>query len=351
MNRDEPLASHLQHSDPALAAVVNRWLLRRNGATMRVGAREFALQWQPALAAPAASNAGLTLRLACQQHHAQLWLADLAAIDPRLVGELFIALPAPIKELVVQRVLADFVALLPPALAATLEVQSLHWGAAPHAAQAIAFVLVRDGVQTPGLLCADTTDELRWLDDNLPLGETPPPPAPRTDVPLAATFHLGRVMAAARHVRALRDGDVLRLGRGGIGRDGIAATLRVAQQPRQWPCRLRRRSATLLSTDGSSAAAVTLDYHPQEQPPMTAPQALDFEIPVDVELAPLSLTLAQIERLLPGQSLELPQDVSEAAVTLRVHGQAIAQGRLIVIGRALGVRVERVFADGAAPAR
>jgi type III secretion system YscQ/HrcQ family protein len=350
MNRDEPLASHLQHSDPALAAVVNRWLLRRNGATMRVGARAFALQWLPALTEPALSNACLSLQLACQQHRAQLWLADLAAVDPRLVGELFTALPAPIKELVIQRVLADFLAMLPPSLAAALEVQSLHWGAAPRAAQRIAFVLKRDGVQTHGLLCADTTDELRWLDDNLPLGDRPPPPAPRTDLPLAATFHLGRTMAAARHVRALRDGDVLRLGRGSIGRDGIAATLHVAQQQRQWPCRLRRRSATLLSADHGTAA-VTLDYHPQEQPPMTAPQALDFEVPVDVELAPLSLTLAQIERLLPGQALELPQDVSEAAVTLRVHGQAIAQGKLIVIGRALGVRVERVFADGAAPVR
>jgi type III secretion system YscQ/HrcQ family protein len=350
MNRDEPLASHLLHSDPALAAVVNRWLLRRNGASMRVGAREFALQWQPALAAPTASNACLTLRLVCQQHRAQLWLADLAAIDPRLVGELFTALPAPIKELVIQRVLADFVALLPPALAAALEVQSLHWGAVPHGAQAIAFVLERDGVQMQGMLCADTADELRWLDDNLPLGDVPPPLAPRTDLPLAATFHLGRAMAAARHVRALRDGDVLRLGRGGIGRDGIAATLRVAQQAQQWTCRLRRRSATLVAAD-NSAAAVTLEYHPQEQTPMTAPQALDFEVPVDVELAPLSLTLAQIERLLPGQSLELPQDVSDAAVTLRVHGKAIAQGKLVVIGRALGVRVEQVFADGVVPVR
>jgi type III secretion system YscQ/HrcQ family protein len=350
MNRDGPLASHLQHSDPALATVVNRWLQRRNGETMRLGAREFVLRWQPALATPAASNAGLTMRLTCQQHRAQLWVADLAAIDPRLVGELFTALPAPIKELVIQRVLADFVALLPPALAAALEVQSLHWGAAPPAAPGIAFVLARDGVQTEGLLCAYTTDELRWLDDALPLGELPPPPPARTNVPLAATFHLGRVMAAARHLRALRDGDVLRLARGSIGRDGIAATLRVAQDPQHWPCRLRRRHATLANAQ-SGAAAVTLDYHPQEPPPMTAPQALDFEVPVDVEFAPLSLTLTQIERLLPGQSLELPQDVSEAAVTLRVHGQAIAQGRLIVIGRALGVRVERVFAESAASAR
>jgi type III secretion system YscQ/HrcQ family protein len=349
MNRDEPLASHLQHSEPALVAVINRWIRRRQGSTMRVGAREFECQWRPALAAPCASSTGLALHLASQEHHALLWLADLAAIDPRLVGEPFTALPAPIKELVVQRVLADFVAALPPPLAATLELQSLQWGAAPRAAQTIAFVLKRDGVQTQGLLCADTIDELRWLDETLPLGTLPPPPAPRTDLPLAATFHLGRVMAPARQVRALRDGDVLRLGRGGIGRDGIAATLHIAQQPQHWLCRLRRRTATLLPD--SSAAAVTLDYHPQEPPPMTAPQALDFEVPVDVELAPLSLTLAQIERLVPGQSLELPQDVSDAAVTLRVHGQPIAQGRLIVIGRALGVRVEQVFAAGVAAAR
>jgi type III secretion system YscQ/HrcQ family protein len=346
MNRDEPLASHLQHSEPALVAVVNRWIERRRGATMRVGAREFVCQWQPASVVPTAAAAGLTLHLASQQHRAQLWLSDLAAIDARLIGEPFTALPASVKELVVQRVLADFVAALPEPLATTLELQSLQWGAAPRGPQTIAFVLTRDGVQTHGLLGTETIDELRWLDETLPIGELPPPPAPRTDLPLAATLHLGHVMAPARQLRALRDGDVLRLGRGGITRDGIAATLHVASAQRHWPCRLRRRSATLLAADDNSAA-VTLDYHPQEQPPMTAPQALDFEVPVDVELTPLSLTLAQIERLLPGQSLELPQDVGDAAVTLRVHGQPIAQGKLIVIGRALGVRVEQVFADGA----
>ncbi len=345
MNRDEPLASHLQHNEPALVAVINRWIERRHGAALRVGAREFVCQWQPAPAVLPASSAGVTFHLASQQHRAQLWLADLAAIDARLVGEPFTALPAPVKDLVVQRVLADFIAALPAALATTLELQSLQWGAAPRAAHTIAFVLARDGVTTQGLLGAETIDSLRWLDETLPLGDLPPPPPPRTDLPLAAMLHLGRVMAPARQLRALRDGDVLRLGRGGITRDGIAATLRVAQTGQQWPCCLRRRGATLRPADNSSA--VTLDYHPQEQTPMTAPQALDFEVPIDVELAPLSLTLAQIERLLPGQSLELPQDVSDAAVTLRVRGQAIAQGRLIVIGRALGVRVEQVFADGA----
>jgi type III secretion system YscQ/HrcQ family protein len=350
MNRDGPLASQLQHSEPALVAVVNRWIERRQGASLRAGAREFVCQWQPASTEPPATSAGLTLHLASQQRRAQLWLADLAAIDARLVGEPFTALPAPVRELLVQRVLADFVAALPTSLAATLELLSLQWGAAPRAAQTIAFVLTRGDVQTQGLLGAETIDELRWLDDTLPLGELPPAPAPRTDLPLAATLHLGRVMAPARQLRALRDGDALRLGRGGITREGIAATLHVASAQRRWPCRLRRRSATLLAADDNSAA-VTLDYHPQEQSPMTAPQALDFEVPVDVELNPLALTLAQIERLLPGQSLELPQDVSDAAVTLRVHGKPIAQGKLIVIGRSLGVRVEQVFAEGAAAVR
>jgi flagellar motor switch/type III secretory pathway protein FliN len=59
-------------------------------------------------------------------------------------------------------------------------------------------------------------------------------------------------------------------------------------------------------------------------------------------LGELALTLQQIEHLQPGQTLELPQDVSESRVRLRVHGQTIAEGRLIVIGRKLGVRLERV---------
>lgn len=356
MNRDEPLsqlAQHLEHTDPALAALANRWIERRQGAVMHVGPRTFGLRWMPARSAK--SDGGVSLQLVCQQHRATLWLADLAAIDARLVGEPFAVLPTPIKDLVAQRLLADFVAALPPFLAALVQVQSLQWQAAPRdVANAIAFTLIRegDGVSTPGLLCGQTLADLQWLEETLPTGATAPPPAPRDDLPLAATLHLGRVMVGARSLRRLSDGDVLRMPSGGIVRDGIVATLRVPQREEvQWPCRVRRGSARIVAAADNPSVSLSFAPHrdtpPQENTPMSAStQSLDFEVPVDVELAQLSLTLAQIERLLPGQSIELPQDVSEAAVTLRVQGQAIAQGKLVVIGRALGVRVEKTFVAG-----
>jgi type III secretion system YscQ/HrcQ family protein len=208
-------------------------------------------------------------------------------------------------------------------------------------------------VSTPGLLCGQTLADLQWLEETLPTGATAPPPAPRDDLPLAATLHLGRVMASAQSLRGLREGDVLRMPRGGIARDGIVATLRVSQrEAMQWPCRVRRAGVQIVAAaDNPLAISLSFAPHrdapPQENVSMSAAvPSLDFEVPVDVELAQLSLTLAQIERLLPGQSIELPQDVSEAAVTLRVQGQAIAQGRLVVIGRALGVRVEKTFVAG-----
>ena len=360
MNRDQPsshLAQHLEHADPALAALTNRWIERRQGAVMHVGPRAFGLRWKPAPTTKA--DGGVSLALVCQQHRATLWLADLAAIDARLVGEPFAALPTPIKDLVAQRLLADFIAALPPSLATVVQVQALQWQAAPlDVAHAIAFTLTREdsGVATQGLLCGQTLADLQWLEATLPTGATAPPSAPRDDLPLAAALHLGRVMANASALRGLREGDVLRMPRGGIVRDGIVAVLRVPQrEAMQWPCRVRRGSVQILAAaDPAQAISLSFAPHrdtpPQESPPMSAAApSLDFEVPVDVELAQLSLTLAQIERLLPGQSIELPQDVSEAAVTLRVQGQAIAQGKLIVIGRALGVRVERVFvaADGA----
>ncbi len=355
MNREQSLERHLQHAEPAQAALVNRWIERRNGATMAVGARAFAVHWRAAPAPrPGHDITGLSLHLSCQDQQAIVWLADLAAIDERLVGEPFTTLPAPIKELVVQRLLADFIAALPAPLAASVELQALHWQAAPRCAAAVAFELRRvgDDVPTQGLIGADSLEALRWLEATLPLGALPPAPPPRTDLPLAVAMHLGRVMAPARQLRALRDGDVLRMGRGGLSRHGVAATLCLAQPIKDrgpWPCVIVGRTATLRAAgtpaSGPSAPSLALDFNPQEEPPMTAPQALDFEVPVDVELARLSLSLAQIEGLQPGQSLELPQDVSDAVVTLRVHGQPIARGKLIVIGRALGVCVQQVAGE------
>jgi type III secretion system YscQ/HrcQ family protein len=364
MNRDgsaKPLEWHLEHADPALAALANRWIERRQVASMRVGAHAFGLRWMPA--PPAAPRGGVSFDLESQQRRATLWLADLAAIDARLVGEPFAALPTPIKDLVAQRLLADFIAALPPALAATVQLRALQWHAAPRpdGAPAIAFALTReaDGVSTEGLWWTESLADLQWLEGALPTGAAALPPPQQSDLPLAATLHLGRMRVAAAALRRLEAGDVVRLARGSIVREGIVATLRVAgRTAMQWPCRVRRDRAQIVAAVGD-APVISLSLAPparrelpplQEKPPMSAAApSLDFEVPVDVELAQLSLTLAQIERLLPGQSVELPQDVSDAAVTLRVQGQAIAEGKLIVIGRALGVRVERTFvgAEGA----
>jgi type III secretion protein Q len=78
------------------------------------------------------------------------------------------------------------------------------------------------------------------------------------------------------------------------------------------------------------------------------------EIPVtlEVELARVPLTLADLARLAPGGTLPLHLD-QRGLVTLRLGERALARGELVEVDGAVGVRIlsmELAWASGAAPA-
>lgn len=81
------------------------------------------------------------------------------------------------------------------------------------------------------------------------------------------------------------------------------------------------------------------------------PTSRDFEVPVTFDLGELALPLTQIERLQPGALLQLPQDVSDATIQLRVGDSLVAQGVLVAIGKRIGVRITRVYLEESAPNR
>jgi len=70
-----------------------------------------------------------------------------------------------------------------------------------------------------------------------------------------------------------------------------------------------------------------------------------LDVPVTFDLGELHLQTADLERLQPGNVIELQQDVATAAVSLRIADRRIAEGTLVTIGKRLGVRISTVMAQ------
>lgn len=67
-----------------------------------------------------------------------------------------------------------------------------------------------------------------------------------------------------------------------------------------------------------------------------------LDIPVTFDLGEVAVALRDLERIQPGYLFELPQDAVHATVNLRVSGTLVAEGRLVAIGKRLGVRIALV---------
>ena len=64
-----------------------------------------------------------------------------------------------------------------------------------------------------------------------------------------------------------------------------------------------------------------------------------LELPVQLEVDQLALTLSVLSGLQPGQILELSVPVDQADIRLVVYGQTIGIGRLLAVGEHLGVQI------------
>jgi type III secretion system YscQ/HrcQ family protein len=103
--------------------------------------------------------------------------------------------------------------------------------------------------------------------------------------------------------------------------------------------------------DVSDGRAVVTDfYHPHQEARMDAPEnpptnqnaLAALEVPIHFELEKKLLPLAEIEALAPGKTFLLATDPM-SAVTVTLHGQALAAGRLVDLGGTLGVQITRLL--------
>lgn len=65
----------------------------------------------------------------------------------------------------------------------------------------------------------------------------------------------------------------------------------------------------------------------------------DLELPVQLELDSLALSLGQLENMMPGQVLELPVSVSNAQIRIMSYGQNLGTGKLVAVGDNLGLQI------------
>lgn len=106
-----------------------------------------------------------------------------------------------------------------------------------------------------------------------------------------------------------------------------------------------------LASGAPTLSSALLPHSPEPEPAMnaSAPAAtpeplLSLNLPLEVEVGRVSLTLAELSALRPGTVLELGVPVEGARVTLRSRGQTLGRGELVVVGEMLGVQVDELCA-------
>lgn len=348
--RDEPhiqsLASVLPALDPSARDALNHWLRRRVSPVFWASGSEYEIAWSAA----AEPIWHVVAELSAGAHRAWLALDGFAAIDPLMVGEPLTLMPAPLRHLAVQRVIARLLSNAPKALASAVDVRAIHWNAplSDTAACRLFFTVTRrdDRVQSAGALLFETAAALEWLDQILPVDETSRSARLNVHVPLH--LRLGSSKLPMTELGELRAGDVVWIETASITRDGVAIELSIAEHECIWKGRARRHQLRLVAAGVPSnvtakkPARATVAANTEEVQVMNA-ERWRLDVPVTFELGTLTMKVDAMEQLQPGQIVDLPQDVATATVTLRVAGAPVAEGALIVVGKRLGVRISRMF--------
>ncbi|MCC5811372.1 MAG: type III secretion system cytoplasmic ring protein SctQ [Ectothiorhodospiraceae bacterium] len=327
-----PLHEHLEQIDPAVKNALNRWLADRGPVRFSAEGQLFELHWSPP---PVRLVLGAELDIGGDSF--LVALNGLTALDPLLAGEPFDRLPLPMRELVIERLLAAFIAVLPAGLADTVDLVAVHWSrkSLPSWECRLGFTLLRPaaGSVSRGILATETPNALLWLHEQLPLPEAPARPG-LEELPVPIRAELGRTWLDRVTLSDLAPGDVVWIETARITARGITATLLSPDRSRHWECHVSHH-ALRVATPAAGHTEKTGER------PMTA-NTEALELPVTFDLGELPFALHELDSIQPGYLIELPQSVTDADIQLRISGSLFARGRLVVVGRRLGVQITHV---------
>jgi type III secretion system YscQ/HrcQ family protein len=330
---------HFQNIEPASRDAINAWLDARGATHFHIDDREFELAWTE----PSLARMQFGMELLFGPHQVLLALDGFAAVDPLLIGDPFALMPEPLRDLVVQRVLAGFLAMLPASVVDAADVRAIHWRSETLPAWdcMLGFTLRRvpGHLESQGIIATASPAALAWLHEKLPVSAAAATPD-RLNLPVPLTIELGRTCVAAPGLRALGQGDVIWIETARPTRTGLMAQLRAPGTSSGWSCRVSRESLHIVAAQRQDFATGSAD---SRDATMNADRSsAPLEVPVTFDLGELQVPVQELERMQPGRLFELPQQVAQATVNLRVSGKLIAEGRLVTIGKRIGVRIAHV---------
>ncbi|MCC3253079.1 type III secretion system cytoplasmic ring protein SctQ [Xanthomonas campestris] len=163
------------------------------------------------------------------------------------------------------------------------------------------------------------------------LAQPSPLPAWLSALRVTTRLRIGQRTATAALLQSLRPGDVLL---------HALATAPVRSGELLWGGAVLRASVRLTLQQMILETAPTMQHDiPASDSSSSATDVAALELPVQLEVDQLALSLSVLSGLQPGQILELSVPVDQADIRLVVYGQTIGIGRLLAVGEHLGVQI------------
>ncbi|MCO5966482.1 type III secretion system cytoplasmic ring protein SctQ [Sinorhizobium meliloti] len=148
-------------------------------------------------------------------------------------------------------------------------------------------------------------------------------------VAFSLDLRVARVSLTLAEIEALAPGDVILLSTSPVARDGAMTVLL---------CLFGDSRFRASIMDGRLSVLSAVD-HMMDNPDSLPPETFDnIDLPVDVDVGRLTMSLKQLRELAVGQILDLGFDAT-TNVSLRVNGRVVAAGELVRIVDRTGVRV------------
>lgn len=338
---------------PGWRSRLNRWVLSYPRLQFRLGDRDLVLTW----IAPRVIQLPLAIHLRCAGHDFRMRISGLDVVDPRLVGEPFAGMPRSLKTLVVERVIAELAVILPADIANTLDVIGISWHGEEMGGERgrngisgvpeVAFELHNRSLHSFSSGCFEFSDPgaMDWIMERF--SRVPGRNIDGVDLRVRASLTLGSSTVAMEDIRKLESGGFVWICTGNIHAKGISARMVLDGDPTEYSLLVKQRRVTVLEPgniagvrleEGESPSASNIKDHAMN------PDTSKLQLKLQFDLGEVMLSVGEIERLGPGYVFELPQEVADTEVLIKVHGQCIAIGEIMAVGRRLGVRITRLVA-------
>jgi type III secretion protein Q len=290
-------------------------------------------EWHRLTARFRSHSVGLALDPAVLPSEARTRWPELAAPD----------LPEPLREILLDLALAE--------LAQDVEVwcgERPNWHLDDAPFQPHRVVITAVDAPTGPIAIAELDDAaLSWLAERC--RELPKWPIEIEAVPWRLALVIDRIALTPNDLAALEVRDVVLLDRVPVASDGTVTAVLCAPGFAGFRVGITGSRATL---ESSADAMMDSSESPRRSseasgPPATSSPNID-ELPlvVECEIGQLTMPLARLRELAPGQVIDLGFDASRR-VTLRLNGQPIAVGELVRIEDRTGVRINELHLNRA----